>query len=350
MVFHLAGAGLALLFAVVDAQAFAAFGAIDKTGKQAATIGTQGNLAVLVELAAAFLDDFDGSIEVVVIHDAQSLNRLGKGVAQVHLATVDGIANHGANGCSSPEGGSLLGLYAALVEPVGKAVSAVTLVHDFVVAFRLDRSFFLVANQVLDGLVFLVHAAKIHGVKAEGYEAATVFASQYHLLVLRPDADGSLFRFAGSLPEADVVEQLINVAVETLLAFLDAPYPDTVGNEPLHHEGRFIIAASKAVKHEYQRHIELASQGIRLNLHDSVALISFHLVARYTFLVELLNDFPVWLGVNEFPLGPAQIPDRQCAAWGCHRDRPVLRSKRGIACTLEPLSLSFLNGCYLEND
>lgn len=343
MIFHLAGSGLALLFAVIDAQALTAFGAIDETGKQAATIGAQGDLAILVELAATFLNDFDGPIEVVVIHDTQGLNRLGKRVAQVHLATVDGIANHGANGCGSPKGGSLLGLDAALVEPVGKAVAAVALVHDFVVAFRLYRGFFLIANQVLYGFVLLVHTAKVYGVEAKGYEAATVFASQHHLLVLRPDAYRGLFGFAGRLPEADVVEQLINVAVKTLLAFLDAPYAYTMRNEPLHHEGCFIIAAAKAVEHENQQYIELACHRVRLNLHDGVAVFGLDLIAGYALLVKLFDDFPVLLRFHEFPAGNALHGD-VIVIHLAYRRNAVKRVHSNH------FSFSFHSGCYLEND
>ena len=52
--------------------------------------------------------------------------------------------------------------------------------------------------------------------------------------------------------------------VKTQLAFLDAPDPDAMSNEPLHHEGRFIVAAAQTVKHENQQYIEFSGQRIYL--------------------------------------------------------------------------------------
>ena len=117
---------------------------------------------------------------------------------------------------------------------------------------RLDRRFFLVAHQVFYRLTLFIHAAHVYRVKAKGNQAAPVFARHDHLLLARSYSDRGLFGFAGRLPESDVIEQLVNVVVEPLLALFHAPYPDSVGGEPLNHERRFIIAAAQAVKHEYQ--------------------------------------------------------------------------------------------------
>ena len=223
----------------------------------------------------------------------------------MHLTTVDGIADHGAHRRGPPERGSAFCLYAALIEPVCDAVATIALVYDFVVDFRLDRSFFLVANQIPYRSVLFVHATKIHSVKTEGHEATAIFPRQHHLLLLGANADRGLFRFAGRLPETDVIEQLIHMAVESLLAFLDAPDADSMRHEPLHHERCFIIAAAKAVEHEYQQNIEFPCQRIRLDLHDGVSVFGFDLVAGHTLLIKLLDDLPSSLGLHKFPTGNA---------------------------------------------
>ena len=130
---------------MIDRQALAAFGAIDDPREQPARIGSQGILPAFADVLSPFLYQINGPIEIVIIHDSKLLDGLGKGIAEVHLAAVDGIPDHGPDGCGPPQRRAALGLYAALIEPVCNAVPAVAFVHDLVIDLGLDRGFFFIA-------------------------------------------------------------------------------------------------------------------------------------------------------------------------------------------------------------
>ncbi|MPN42211.1 hypothetical protein SDC9_189767 [bioreactor metagenome] len=55
--------------------------------------------------------------------------------------------------------------------------------------------------------------------------------------------DRGLFALPGSLPEADVIHQLVNVLLDLLLTLGDAPDLDAMLDEPLQNEGRFVVNA-----------------------------------------------------------------------------------------------------------
>ncbi|OCN01989.1 hypothetical protein A7X67_04335 [Clostridium sp. W14A] len=69
-------------------------------------------------------------------------------------------------------------------------------------------------------------------------------------------ADGCLDAFAGGLPVADVIRQLIHMRIKTLLPFLGAPDFNAVVYEPFHDKRCFVLAASQPVKHEDQKNIK----------------------------------------------------------------------------------------------
>ena len=90
----------------------------------------------------------------------------------------------------------------------------------------------------------------------------------------RFDAHRGFQALAGCLPVADVVHQLVHMAVKPLLALHAAPDLDAALDEPFHHEGRFIVPAAQAVKHEHQKDVELPGNGVLLNLLDRVPVLS----------------------------------------------------------------------------
>ena len=143
-------------------------------------------------------------------------------------------------------------------------MQSITLIHDLVIKLCFDGGLGLVAYQVFDWLALFIYSPSAYGVEAEGNHAAVVFTGNGHLRLLFPNTDGGFLAFTGCLPEANIVEQLVHMIVKTLLAFLDAPDPDAMSNEPLHHEGRFIVAAAQTVKHENQQYIEFSGQRIYL--------------------------------------------------------------------------------------
>ena len=71
MVLGLPVAGLALLLAMIDAEALAALGAINDAREQPAAIGAQRHRTLFGEFAPALPDDLDCLVEVVIIHNAQ---------------------------------------------------------------------------------------------------------------------------------------------------------------------------------------------------------------------------------------------------------------------------------------
>ena len=77
--------------------------------------------------------------------------------------------------------------------------------------------------------------------------------------------DRGFFTFAIRLPEADIICELICVAVKPLLPLLRAPHPDAIFHKPFHHKGRFVRDTSDAVKHEHQQNIKLALLGMFLD-------------------------------------------------------------------------------------
>ena len=121
--------------------------------------------------------------------------------------------------------------------------------------------------------------------------------------MLGANADRSLLTFAGSLPEADVVQELVHVGVEPLLTLAGRPDLDTLLHEPLHHEGRLVLPASQPVEHENEQHIELMLCCSLLDFHDSVSLIRADLIPGHSLLRDLVHDLPVRMGGCVLPAG-----------------------------------------------
>lgn len=105
-------------------------------------------------------------------------------------------------------------------------------------------------------------------------------------------ANGGFNAFAGGLPIADVIHQLVYMVVEFLLPFFGAPDLDAVLDELLHDEGRFIFLSAQAVKHKYQQNIKLPLCGILLNLLYGVAVFCGNLEAGDAFFGKLFQDRP----------------------------------------------------------
>ena len=180
------------------------------------------------------------------------------------MAAVNGISDHGANRGVTPQCCAALGLDALLIEPICKAMQAIALIHHLVIKLCFYGSLRLIAYQVFDWLALFIYSPSAYGVEAEGNHAAVVFTGNGHLCLLFPNTYGSFLTFTGCLPEANVIEQLVHMIVKTLLALLDTPDSDAMGNEPLYYEGCFVVAAAQTVKHENQQYIEFSGQCIYL--------------------------------------------------------------------------------------
>ena len=107
------------------------------------------------------------------------------------------------------------------------------------------------------------------------------------------DTDGGFYAFAGRLPIADIVEQLVHMGIKSLLPFDRAPYLNPVFYEPFYNKRRFIVAASEPVKHEYKQNVKLALYRIFLKLLDRVTLFRGFLESRHAFFIQFFRDLPV---------------------------------------------------------
>ena len=108
-------------------------------------------------------------------------------------------------------------------------------------------------------------------------------------------ADRSLFTFAVSLPEADIVGELVGVGIKTLLTLLGTPDPDAVSYKPFHDKWRFICDASDTVEHEHQQNIKFALSGVFLDGLQLVTGFCADFVARHAVLLFLVDDHPAHL-------------------------------------------------------
>ena len=117
----------------------------------------------------------------------------------------------------------------------------------------------------------------------------------HHLTEAGAGADRGLFTLAVSLPKADIVEQLVNMVIKTLFALLCAPNLNTVLNEPLDNERRFVGDTSDSVKHKYKQDIELALAGKLFDRLNFVTIFGTDLMTGYAVLLFFVNDRPAHL-------------------------------------------------------
>lgn len=151
----------------------------------------------------------------------------------------------------------------------------------------------------------LVETPAFHKVIAVWSKAAFETAALNELAQCGFGTDRSLFAFTVSLPKADVVGELVRVAIEALLSLLGAPYLDPVLYEPFHHKGRFVSDTPDAVKHEHQQNIKLFLLCQFLGDLQLVPVFSPYLVAGNTFLLFLMDNHPAHLfakGMTGFSL------------------------------------------------
>ena len=125
--------------------------------------------------------------------------------------------------------------------------------------------------------------------------AAFIVSFLHHLTETRFCTDRGFLAFAVGLPEADIVEQLIDVIVKTLFAFLRAPDLYSVLDEPFHNERRFVRDTTDTVEHENEQNIELAFPGKFFYCLDLVAVLGAYFVTGNAVFLFLVYDIPAHL-------------------------------------------------------
>lgn len=181
---------------------------------------------------------------------------------------------------------------ALVVQPVAEPLCAVALVHILVKNQANDLSLLLVHHQLTDLVVPLVDTALLFNAVSERNRAAGVVALLSQLFQPGLGADGGFQTFAGCLPIADVIHQLVHMGVEPLLTFPRTPHLNAVFHEPFHHKGRLIVPAAKTVKHEHQQDVKSASEGVLLDALDGVPVFGGDLIPGDALLKVFFYDFP----------------------------------------------------------
>ena len=87
-----------------------------------------------------------------------------------------------------------------------------------------------------------------------------------------------------------------------LFPLVDAPYPDSLLDEPFHYERRLVGPAAQTVEHEYQQDVEASLLGVLLHLLELVPVIGADLEAGHARLLLFQYDFPAHL--------PGEVPAR----------------------------------------
>ena len=285
---------------MIVAEPASAVPAEDDACQQAARIRPEDHRLTVEVLGRPGFDCLLASHEQIFVDDLQMVKRLGLHSLHVVDADVDRILNDRPDACPAPESSSVFCLDPFSIQVLCDPVCAVTVIGQQVKDLSDDDRFIFVNDQIPHLLILFVCAALMLQLVAVRNMSSPVQPLLHHLRVLCFHTNGSLLAFAGSLPEADVVQELIDVVIEALLAFSGAPNLDALLNEPLHNEGCFIIPPADAVEHENQQHVELVHDGSLLNLHDGITVIGADLVTGDAFFGNLINNLPVRVGRRIF--------------------------------------------------
>ena len=155
-----------------------------------------------------------------------------------------------------------------LYKVVADSLYTVAFINVFLEYQTDDFCFFLVDFQLTDFLIFLVHATLFYTLVSESN------------------------RSTGIVPVSDIVHQLIDMGIKTLLTFIYAPDLDPLLREPFHDKGRFVVTPTQTVKHEHQQNIKLSGSSSLLKQLELIAVFCRFLKTGNAFFGKLLDDFP----------------------------------------------------------
>ena len=160
-----------------------------------------------------------------------------------------------------------------LRQEVGDFKSAVTGADAQVEHHAHDLCLIRIDLQFEDLMLALVVCAAGYQVIAIRGGTAAEAAFLHHLPEGGLGTHGGFLTLTVCLPEADVVGEAVNMRIDSLFTFIDAPDLNTVVDEPLDHEGRFFSSPANTVEHEHQQNVEFALFGIFLDELDLVTVI-----------------------------------------------------------------------------
>ena len=191
--------------------------------------------------------------------------------------------------------GPLPGAQAAVVQHPGHRVAAGSFVGHFFKDFAHPGGFLRVDLQVLHRLVALVYPALIDSPVSIRHEPTGKMPAGHDLPNAVAGADRGFLAFSCRLPKADVVHQLIAVALDPLLALVDAPHLDAMLDKPFQHKGGLAFDAPQPVKHIDQQDVKAAVARLLPQLLDHIPLAGGHLGAGDSFLCLLHHHPPALL-------------------------------------------------------
>ena len=177
----------------------------------------------------------------------------------------------------------------------------VSLIEIFLKNQLNDFRFVWVYNKVSYVLISLVRAALMLQSVAKRNHPTSEAAFFRQLFHAGFGTHRGLDAFPGCLPIANVVQQLVNMGIKPLLAFLDAPDFNTVFGEPFHNERCFVLSASQTIKHEHQQNIKLVLQSVSLDFLNGIPVFGRNLKPGNTLFRKLLDDFPSGMLLNKLP-------------------------------------------------
>ena len=171
------------------------------------------------------------------------------------------------------------GLDAHLRQEVGDFKSAVTGADAQVEHHAHDLCLIRIDLQFEDLMLALVVCAAGYQVIAVRGGTATEAAFLYHLPEGSLGTHGGFLTLTVCLPEADVVGETVDMRIDSLFTFVDAPDLNAVVDEPFDHERRFFGSSANTVEHEHQQNIEFALFGIFLDELNFITVIGADLEA-----------------------------------------------------------------------
>ena len=196
----------------------------------------------------------------IVINDLQLRHIFRLGGFGDDVAGVSLVPDQAAD-IDRLELGTLPGAEAALIEHPGHRVAAGTLVGDLFKYLPHPDGFLRVDLQILDRLVAFVDAALVYRTIPVWHEATGIVPARDDLADAVAGAHGCFFALPCRLPEADVVHQLVTVALDPLLALVGAPHFNAVLDKPFQHKRRLTLDPPQPVEHIDQQDVKLPVAG-----------------------------------------------------------------------------------------
>lgn len=233
--------------------------------------GVAGHGSQRIALIGSFGHELLRQLEVLRRDDLQIRECFRLRTAAPKHAGVHDIMQNVTNGSFVPVL-SVTGLDAHLRQEVGDFESAVAGANTQVEHHTHDLCLIGIDLQLENLMLALVVCAAGYQVIAVRGGTTTEAAFLHHLPEGGLGTHGGFLTLTVCLPEADVVGEAVNMRINPLFTFVDAPNLNAVVDEPLDYERRFFSSSANTVEHEHQQDIEFALFSIFLIVFTIAAI------------------------------------------------------------------------------